>query len=122
MRHHGRGMSPGGGHGGAEGGMSRAMGGGKRLEGGGADEWRERVGQLTLLLEAVRGLHAARDLGRPADLVAPGAPRRGKSPEPARVSMSREEGIAGLTARTGRAYILPDAAADPRFSPALDRA
>lgn len=124
--------------------MSWAMGGGKRLEGGGADEWRERVGQLTLLLEAVRGLHAEMDLERLPDLLAREAQRLtgaegavlylldreagrltarlGESSEAARVSMSLEEGIAGLTARTGRAYILPDAAADPRFSPALDRA
>ena len=124
--------------------MSQAMGGVKPPETGGADEWRERVRQLTVLLEAARSLHGEMDPERLPGLLtqearrltsAQGAvlylldrktgrltARLGESPEAPRVSMSLEEGIAGVTARTGRAYILPDAAADPRFSPALDLA
>lgn len=124
--------------------MNRSSVGDKRLEGGGADEWRERVRLLTALLEAVRTLHAEMDLERLPDVLAREAQRLtgaegavlylldreagrltarlGEGPEAARVSIPLEEGIAGLTARTGRAYILPDARVDPRFSPPLDRA
>lgn len=124
--------------------MSRAMGEGKRPEMSEPDEWRERVHQLTLLLEAVRTLHAEMDLDRLPALLA-GEARRltgaegavlyllerdagrltarlGEGPGAAEVSIPLGEGIAGLTARTGRAYILADAKADPRFSPVLDRA
>ena len=124
--------------------MSRETGAGEPLKGGAAEEWRERALQVTLLLEAVRGLHAEVDLERLADLLATEArrltgadeavlyllnrqggsltARLGGGPEVAQVSIPLEEGIAGLTARTGRAYILPDAAEDERFSPALDHA
>ncbi len=124
--------------------MSQAMGGAKPLESAGSDEWRERVRQLTVLLEAVRSLHGEMDPERLPGLLteearrltgAQGAvlylldrktgrltARLGESPEALRVSLSLEEGIAGVTARTSRAYIVSDAAADPRFSPALDRA
>ncbi|MCI0370411.1 MAG: GAF domain-containing sensor histidine kinase [candidate division NC10 bacterium] len=124
--------------------MSQAMGGVKPPESGGADEWRERVRQLTVLLEAVRSLHGEMDPERLPGLLTEEARRLagaqgavlylldrkagrltaqlGENPEAPRVSMSLEEGIAGLTARTGRAHIVSDAPADSRFSPALDRA
>jgi len=124
--------------------MSREEGAGEPPKGGAAEEWRERALQITLLLEAVRGLHAEMDLEPLADLLATEARRLtgaeeavlyllnrqggsltarfGGGPEVAQVSMPLEEGIAGLTARTGRAYILPVAAEDERFSPAMDHA
>jgi signal transduction histidine kinase len=124
--------------------MSQEGQAGEPLQGGAAEEWRERALQVTLLLEAVRGLHAEMDLEPLADLLAAEARRLtgaeeavlyllnrqggsltarfGGGPEVAQVSMPLEEGIAGLTARTGRAYILPVAAEDERFSPALDHA
>ncbi|MGH7361560.1 MAG: GAF domain-containing protein, partial [Candidatus Methylomirabilales bacterium] len=120
------------------------LGGVKPPESGEAEEWRERVRQLTVLLEAVRALHGEMDPERLPGLLteearrltgAQGAvlylldrktgrltARLGESPEAPRVSLSLEEGIAGVTARTCRAYIVSDAPADPRFSPALDRA
>ena len=124
--------------------MNRAMGEGKRPEMSEADEWRARVHQLTLMLEAVRTLHAEMDLDRLPALLA-GEARRltgaegavlyllerdagrltarlGEGPGAAQVSIPLGEGIVGLTARTGRAYILADAKTDPRFSPTLDRA
>jgi signal transduction histidine kinase len=124
--------------------MSRAMSEGKRPEMSEADEWRARVHQLTLMLEAVRTLHAEMDLDRLPALLA-GEARRltgaegavlyllergagrltarlGEGPGAAQVSIPLGEGIVGLTARTGRAYILADAKTDPRFSPTLDRA
>ncbi|HEV8662122.1 MAG TPA: GAF domain-containing protein [Candidatus Methylomirabilis sp.] len=117
---------------------------GKRPEMSEADEWRARVHQLTLMLEAVRTLHAEMDLDRLPALLA-GEARRltgaegavlyllergagrltarlGEGPGAAQVSIPLGEGIVGLTARTGRAYILADAKTDPRFSPTLDRA
>ncbi|MGH7407797.1 MAG: GAF domain-containing protein, partial [Candidatus Methylomirabilales bacterium] len=124
--------------------MSQVLGGVKPPESGGAEEWQERVRQLTVLLEAVRALHGEMDPERLPGLLteearrltgAQGAvlylldqktgrltARLGESPEALRVSLSLEEGIAGVTARTCRAYIVSDAPADPRFSPALDRA
>jgi signal transduction histidine kinase len=124
--------------------MSRPKGGGKPPELSEADEWRERVRVLTSLLEAVRTLHGEMDLERLPGVLAEEArrltgadgailylldreagrlvARLGPGPDAAQVSLTLQEGIAGLTARTGRAYILADPAADPRFSPALDRA